>query len=89
MIAEALDGRREEPGTAVCQGNPRTVSLVARDEALTTTKCPADGLGLMDATHIVIHFDADSSLSVLDIGSTVLTPVQAHGFFAGMIPGAL
>lgn len=74
---------------ADCQGAPRTATLVARDGTMKTTSYPADELGWMDSTHAIIHLDADSSLSVLDIRTTSRTSVQAHGFFAGAIPGQL
>jgi hypothetical protein len=74
---------------ADCQGNPRTAALVARDGTVTSTPYPADELGWIDATHVVIHLDADSSLSIMDTHTQSIAPVQAHGFFAGVVPGSL
>ena len=76
---------------AVC--GPTGVTLVARDGTTVTTPYGATDLGWMDPTHVVIHLvthlDDDSSLTILDIRSMGVTPIQTIGFFGGTIPGGL
>lgn len=72
---------------ADCQGNPRTATLVASDGSMKSTPYGVDALGWIDANHVVIHRNADSSNAILDIGSLLLVETEAKGFFAGAIPG--
>lgn len=74
---------------ADCQGNPRTATLVAVDGSMKTTPYAADALGWVDANHVVVHQDADSSNAILDVSSLLLVQTGAKGFFAGTIPGRL
>ncbi|HEX2647808.1 MAG TPA: hypothetical protein VHO95_11325 [Candidatus Dormibacteraeota bacterium] len=74
---------------ADCQGNPRMATLVARDGSTKPTSFPADQLGWIDSNHVVVQQTWDSSIGILDIRTMTLTPAQAHGFYAGAIPGTL
>jgi hypothetical protein len=74
---------------ADCQGNPRTVSLVARDGSTKATAIQATPLGWIDRDHLVARLDAGSSLVVVDVRSLTQTQVGTAGFFAGSVPGGL
>lgn len=74
---------------ADCQGNPRTVSLLARDGSMKPTPIQATPVGWMDSDHLVVRVDADNSLSIVDVRSLAVTPIATQGFFAGSIPGGL
>lgn len=74
---------------ANCQGNPRAVSLVARDGSTKSTAIQATPLGWIDRDHLVVRVDADGSLLVVDVRSLAQIPVGTGGFFAGSIPGEL
>ena len=74
---------------ADCQGNPRTVTLVAKDGTTISTAFRATPYGWIDATHVVVQSDTDSSLGILDTTSLRMTQVQARGFFGAAIPGSL
>ncbi|TMF30342.1 MAG: hypothetical protein E6I25_03775 [Chloroflexi bacterium] len=66
---------------AECQGNPRTVNLVARNGSTKPTAIRATPLGWIDRDHLVARVDADRSLAQTQVGTA--------GFFAGSIPGGL
>ncbi len=74
---------------ASCLGNPRTVTLVAKDGTTISTSFKAAPWGWIDATHVVVQSDVDSSLGILDTRSLTTTQIQAQGFFAAAIPGGL
>ncbi len=73
---------------ADCQGNPRIVTLVVRDGTRIATQYSGAPVGWIDNTHLVLRAD-NSDLSVVDARAFTTTPIQAQGFFAGTIPGAL
>lgn len=74
---------------ADCQGNPRTVSLLARDGSMKPTSIQATPVGWIDSHHLVVRVDSNSSLSVVNVPSLAITPIATQGFFAGSIPGGL
>jgi len=62
---------------------------VAKDGTTISTAFRATPYGWIDATHVVVQSDTDSSLGILDTASLRMTQVQAQGFFGAAIPGSL
>ncbi len=73
---------------ADCQGIPAVVTLVVLDGTQIATQFSGTPEGWIDSTHVVLSA-SNSDLSVLDARAFTRTPMQAQGFFAGTIPGAL
>jgi hypothetical protein len=73
---------------ADCQGAARNVGLVGPGNSNQVTRFVATPLGWMDDTHVVIS-GTNGVMSVLDVQALSTVPIQAQGFFAGTIPGAL
>jgi hypothetical protein len=73
---------------ADCQGSPAVVTLVVLDGTQIATQFSGTPVGWIDSTHVVLSA-SNSDLSILDARAFTRTPMQAQGFFAGAIPGAL
>jgi hypothetical protein len=73
---------------ADCQGAARNVGLLGPGNTMQVTRFVATPLGWMDSTHVVIS-GTNGVMSVLDVRALSTVPIQAQGFFAGTIPGAL
>lgn len=73
---------------ADCQGNPRMITLVAKDGTQITTQNSGVPLGWIDSTHLVIT-TADLDMSIVDTRAFTTMHIQTPGFFGGAIPGAL
>jgi hypothetical protein len=73
---------------ADCQASPRIITLVVKDGTRITTQFSGTPVGWIDNTHLVLKAD-NSELSIVDSRAFTTTPIQAQGFFAGTIPGAL
>src|SRR4029077_245159 len=73
---------------ADCQGSPAVVTLVVNDGTQIATPFSGTPVGWIDNTHLVISA-SNSDLSIVDARAFTRTPIQAQGFFAGIIPGGL
>jgi hypothetical protein len=73
---------------ADCQGSPAVVTLVVVDGTQIATQYSGTPVGWIDSTHLVLSA-SNSDLSIIDARAFTKTPIQAQGFFAGTIPGAL
>jgi hypothetical protein len=73
---------------ADCQGSPAVVTLVVLDGTQIATQFSGTPEGWIDNTHLVLGA-SNSDLSIVDTRAFTRTPIQAQGFFAGTIPGAL
>jgi hypothetical protein len=73
---------------ADCQGSPAVVTLVVLDGTQIATQYSGTPVGWIDSTHLVLSA-SNSDLSIIDARAFTKTPIQAQGFFAGTIPGAL
>jgi hypothetical protein len=73
---------------ADCQGSPAVVTLVVLDGTQIATQFSGTPAGWIDNTHLVLSASS-SDLSIVDARAFTRTPIQAQGFFAGTIPGAL
>jgi hypothetical protein len=73
---------------ADCQGSPTVVTLVVLDGTQIATPFTGTPAGWIDSTHLVLSA-SNSDLSIVDARAFTKTPIQAQGFFAGTIPGAL
>jgi hypothetical protein len=73
---------------ADCQGSPTVVTLVVQGGTQIATQFSGTPVGWIDSTHVVLRAD-NSNLSIVDARAFTTTPIQAQGFFAGTIPGAL
>src|SRR5712691_7745075 len=73
---------------ADCQGSPAVVTLVVPDGTQIATQFSGTPVGWIDNTHLVLGA-SNSELSIVDARAFTRSPIQAQGFFAGTIPGAL
>jgi hypothetical protein len=73
---------------ADCQGSPAVVTLVVPDGTQIATQYTGTPVGWIDNTHLVLSA-SNADLSIVDARAFTKTPIQAQGFFAGTIPGAL
>jgi len=74
---------------AVCQGAPApVVTLVVQGGTQIATQFSGTPVGWIDNSHLVLSA-SNSDLSIVDARAFTRTPIQAQGFFAGTIPGAL
>lgn len=73
---------------ADCQGSPAVVTLVVLDGTQIATQYSGTPVGWIDNMHLVLSA-SNSDLSIVDARAFTKTPIQAQGFFAGTIPGAL
>ena len=73
---------------ADCQGIPAVVTLVVADGTQISTPFSGTPVGWIDNTRLVLSA-SNSDLSIVDARAFTRIPIQAQGFFAGTIPGAL
>jgi hypothetical protein len=73
---------------ADCQGSPAVVTLVVQGGTQIATQFSGTPVGWIDSTHLVLSA-SNADLSIIDARAFTKTPIQAQGFFAGTIPGAL
>jgi hypothetical protein len=73
---------------ADCQGSPAVVTLVVQDGTQIATQYTGTPVGWIDNTHLVLSA-SNADLSIVDARAFTKTAIQAQGFFAGTIPGAL